>query len=172
MDVVLNLVEGWILTKHIPAVAQVQTTCNRSAEAGKAKGNKMSKNEKREQNGKNSFSSNEEGKYDNLLGKLYYDSNENTFIGPFRSIYEKAKKLEKNITQKDVANFLANQRTVLLHRTRRKKFPRRHVVKLFPFDTFTMDIILIDALKTSNNNYSYLLAVRDLFSSFNFVRPL
>lgn len=56
-----------------------------------------------------------------LLEKLYYTPNEPSSFSSKQRLYKSAKKLDKNITIKDVSDWLLKQRTYTIHKSRKKK---------------------------------------------------
>ena len=63
-----------------------------------------------------------------LLKNIFTDvSSPGGFSSP-ENLYNEAKKLDKNITRKQVQEFLQNQRSYTLHRQIKRKFPRQKYV--------------------------------------------
>lgn len=59
-----------------------------------------------------------------------------------------------------------------IHRNARKHFPRRHVIMKGIDETWEIDLVDLQAHKSANSNYKYILTVIDTFSKFAYAKAL
>ena len=88
--------------------------------------------------------------------------------------YGGVKSLAKTIgkSKKVTKDWLQTQDTYTLHKTIRRKFPRRKVIVGGPNQQFQADLIDLQQFKKKNKGFSYLLTLIDVFSKFAYVLPL
>ena len=88
-----------------------------------------------------------------------------------QEIYTKIKSTP-NFSAK-ITEFLRKNEVHSKHRrVVKRKFPRRHIIVHFPFQIFMGDLIEYQNLKFSNNRYSYILVLIDVFTKKAYARPL
>ena len=75
-------------------------------------------------------------------------------------------------SKKLVKDWLQAQDTYTLHKSIRRKFPRRKTIVGGPNHQFQADLIDLQQFKKDNNGFSYLLTLIDVFSKFAYVVPL
>ena len=68
--------------------------------------------------------------------------------------------------------YLRKNTTYSLHKSRRRRFPRRRIVTRFPGQIVQTDLIDMQKLSTKNSGYNYILVVIDCFSKKLWTRPL
>ena len=74
-------------------------------------------------------------------------------------------------TQK-IKIYLRNNVTHSLHRSKRKKFPRRRIISHFPGQIIQSDLIDMQKYSTKNNGFNFILVVIDCFSKFLWCVPM
>ena len=94
-----------------------------------------------------------------------------SFFGPTQ-IYKILKKKDPSCTLKAVTNWLRDQPTYNIHRSRKFRFKRRPLVRLRPDETLSSDIVFLQDLARYNAGYSYILTVRCLFSNYAWCFPM
>ena len=109
---------------------------------------------------------------DKLLRELYYDPDSAACYAGVRTLFREAKKRAPSVRIKDVEDFLYRQRTYTLHKTRRKRFPRKKVVASGVDTNWQADLADLKALSRQNKNYKYLLTVVDVFSKYGWAVPI
>ena len=106
------------------------------------------------------------------ISKIYYDvKSPGSFFGPTQ-IYKILKKKDSSCTLKAVTQWLRDQPTYNIHRSRKFKFQRRPLVRVRPYETLSSDIVFLQDLARYNANYAYILTVRCLFSNYAWCFPL
>lgn len=75
-------------------------------------------------------------------------------------------------SNKELKNFLQKQYTYTLHKPPKRIFQRNHYKLFGPFQLFEVDILDIQKLKNSNNNYRYIFCCIDAFSKMCYLEPL
>ena len=116
----------------------------------------------------------EAGKFTHeILGGIYYDlKNPLGYTPSAKDLLKEAKKKGANLTLNDVKLWLRKQIAHTRHATIKNKFPRRKVLVLRIDNTWSADLIQIDALKNYNAGYQYILNCTDLFSRKKWLRKL
>ena len=59
-----------------------------------------------------------------IFNRLYYDPRKTTYLSSINKLYKASKLLNKNVTLKDVKNFMSNQRVSTIHKPSLHKFKR------------------------------------------------
>ena len=72
----------------------------------------------------------------------------------------------------NVRSFMNQKRSISLHRKRIKNFKRRQIIVPGPFHTISADLIDYQKIRTSNNNYRFILTVIDCFSRMAYAKAL
>lgn len=107
-----------------------------------------------------------------VLKDKYYDPALPGSLSSWQKLYNEAKKSLKNITKQEVIDWLLGQPTYSAFRRRIDKFPRRKILKTYPFQTIVSDLLDMSALKGQNRNYSWICLILDSFSSHVYLKPL
>ena len=81
-----------------------------------------------------------------------------------QGLLETARKIDPNITRKDVKSFLEKQESYTLHKITRKKFTRRKVISPKPGVIASCDLADMSLLSRYNNGFKYILIFIDVFS--------
>ena len=79
---------------------------------------------------------------------------------------------EKNITLRDVREYLSQKRAYTIHRVTRKHFPRRRVLVSAPRVILACDLAEMGNLARENGGVRYLLVCIDVYSRYLQVVPL
>ena len=109
---------------------------------------------------------------EDILRKTFYDVKSPGSLSTAKRLLDEVKKQDKTITADQVLDWLQQQQVFQLYKPRRKKFPRRKIVKLAPNDTWSADLVDTQALAPFNANFSWILCVIDNFSVYAFCRCL
>ena len=107
-----------------------------------------------------------------LLDTIYRDISNPAGLGSVQKLYNEGRKRNKNLTLKDVKSFLEGNRTYTLHKTTRKKFPRRKILAPKPRVIVSCDLGDFSALQKHNRGVKYVMFCLDVFSRFLQVFPL
>lgn len=101
---------------------------------------------------------------------------ENQYFNPaHEASFSGARKLlsvNKKDPPKRIHEWLSNQDAFTLHKPVRKKFQRLHYNVHMIDAIWETDLVDVQALKTHNDGYNYLLVVIDVFSKFCWVQPM
>ena len=68
--------------------------------------------------------------------------------------------------------YLRKNQTHSLHKSKRKKFPRRRIITYFPGQILQTDLIDMQKFSTQNSGFNYILVVIDCFSKFLWCAPI
>ena len=104
------------------------------------------------------------------MEELY--KNPKTILG-LTEFYKKAKQQDKNITLKDVKEFLKNKYTSQIY----KPLPNRHM-NFFPItankenDVIETDLMDVSNISTKNKNYKYIFVCVDVYSRKGYAIPI
>lgn len=106
-----------------------------------------------------------------VLHELYYNlKHPSSFSSPY-VLYKAAKNLIPGITLKQVKDYLSSQKTYVVHKQSRHRFPRRKVITSGIDYQWESDLAVLDSLSRYNKGYKYLLMIICSFSRFLFVIP-
>ena len=72
----------------------------------------------------------------------------------------------------DVKAFMAQKKSISLHKRKIRNFLRRPIIVPGPFHSISADLIDYQRFSRQNHGYKYILCVVDMFSRMNYVRPL
>ena len=72
----------------------------------------------------------------------------------------------------DVKAFMAQKRSISLHKRKVRNFQRRPIIVPGPFHSISADLIDYQRFSRKNHGYKYILCIIDMFSRMNYVRPL
>lgn len=110
---------------------------------------------------------------DSVLFQVYFD---HTSPGAFSSAERLYKFIKQNydidVTRKKVTDWLRNQRTFTIHKSRRIRFKRNHYNILNMDDLWEMDLIDMQKFSRNNKGNRYIMAVIDCFSRFAWCVPI
>lgn len=106
------------------------------------------------------------------LRRTYYDPAHPAAFGSAAQLYKHVKKQTKNLTMKQVENFLERQTTYTMHRPVKRKFKRRKTYARYVDQIWQMDLVSLQAIVKENSGYNYILTVIDVLSRFAFAEPL
>ena len=73
---------------------------------------------------------------------------------------------------KKLKRYFRKNETASLHKTRRKKFPRRRIVTQYPGQIIQSDLIDMQKYSAINSGYNFMLVVIDCFSKKLWIEPL
>ena len=100
-----------------------------------------------------------------VLKKIYLNLESTSSIGSVRKFFEKAKKIDPNISLKKVRDFLKKQPGYTLHVVKNKRFRRRRFLVRKPGDITFSDVLYIYTLVKSKK-YKYILVFIDGYSRY------
>lgn len=107
-----------------------------------------------------------------ILKHVYYDVNSPACYAGVEKVYREAKRLNPNITRKDVERFLEGERTYTVYRSIVRKFPRLKTRASGLHTDWQADLAIFISTARKNNNYKYLLVVVDVLSRRVYVEPV
>ena len=107
-----------------------------------------------------------------LLDTLYESTSLPSSFASVNKLFRAAKAIEEDIKLKHVKEYLKSKDAYTLHKTTRKKFPRRKMVAPRPGVIATCDLADVGELSRYNNGVKYLLVCVDIFSRYAKVLPL
>ena len=97
----------------------------------------------------------------------------NPTISGLTELYKRAKQQDKNITLKDVKEFLKNKYASQIH----KPLQNRHM-HFFPItankenDLIQIDLMDVSNISTKNKNYKYIFVCVDVYSRKGYAIPM
>lgn len=108
-----------------------------------------------------------------ILSEIYYNlQNAASFSSPAAVLRAAREQGHKNITIRQVKDWLEKQETYTLHKAAPRSYPRNRVIVGGKDDQFQADLVDLSSLKTFNKGYRYLLTVIDILSKYGFAIPL
>ena len=110
-----------------------------------------------------------------FLKKLYYNPNgRGGSLGSAKRLYMTIRKYypEKEISYREVRDFLRSQSSYSVHRISRKKYPVRHYLIGGPKVLYQMDLMDIPSLQEYNSGVRFCLVITDTFSKKLWAAPL
>jgi len=100
------------------------------------------------------------------LEKIYFGSTTGALRGP-KALYERAQKEGyKDITRRDVANFLKTLPVYSKFRPARKKYPRNKIIAQFCGEVYQIDIMDMQNVVHENDGYKYALLGYDTYCKY------
>ena len=72
----------------------------------------------------------------------------------------------------NVKAFMAQKKSISLHKRKIRNFPRRPIIVPGPFHSISADLIDYQRFSRANHGYKYILCIVDMFSRMNYVHPL
>ena len=107
-----------------------------------------------------------------LLKSVYTDlSNPASFSSP-NGLYKAAKKINPNITFRDVEFWLETQLVYTLYRKSKNTFKRHKVLSRGIGYQYQADLVDYSALKRDNSGFTFVLTVIDVFSHIALALPI
>ena len=100
------------------------------------------------------------------LDSFYQTYAQASSLSGIHKLYKASKSKDKNITLKDVQNYLKSKDSYTLHRVTKKKFDRRVMLAPKPGVIISCDLADMRELSKYNNGVKYLLICIDIFSRF------
>ena len=91
------------------------------------------------------------------MEKIYSNINRPAGLASVQKLYKAIKKTNKKIKLSDVKRFLSSQESYTLHRTTRKRFPRRKFIFKQPGETLISDIAYFAPCREVNKQYFLFL---------------
>ena len=107
-----------------------------------------------------------------VLEKLYTDPKSASAFAGIDALYSEAKKLNSNITKKDVTYYLEGNRTYTLHRPRRIHFKRSRTIPSGFMTDVQVDLADFQKLSRHNQGNNYILVGIDVLSKRLFASPV
>ena len=106
-------------------------------------------------------------KSDNTLKRIYYDTQDPGSFGGVARLSKASKTKKQNVQR-----WLSLQDTYTLHKTARKKFPRRRTIVHGINSQFQADLIDVQNIKRDNDDHGYILTCIDVFSKMGYAKAL
>jgi hypothetical protein len=102
------------------------------------------------------------------LASIYYDPSHPAAYGSI----QKLRKALPDIDSKKIAEWIANQDPITLHKPARKKFSRIKIRVLYKDQQWQADLCDMQKYSEDNDGYNYLMTVIDCFSKYAWAIPL
>ena len=106
-------------------------------------------------------------KSDITLKSIYYDTQSPGSFGGVARLKNTSK-----INNKKVQRWLSHQDTYTLHKSTRKKFPRRRTIVYGINSQFQADLIDVQNIKKENDEHGYIMTCIDVFSKIGYAKAL
>ena len=107
-----------------------------------------------------------------VLEKIYYDISHPESFSTRLRLFKAARKINPNINQEFVDNWLMSQNTYTLFKKIKRRFPRLPYLVDSIDEQWQADLLDMTWFAQYNDNVRYLLVVIDLLSRYVWVRPL
>ena len=107
-----------------------------------------------------------------MFSDIYLNPSDNASFSRGNRFVKKIKKINKNINKNAIVDFLLSEPNYTLFKPRIKKFPRRKINKISPFETIASDLADFQKLKNYNKGYSWLLLNVCIFSNYIICSPI
>ena len=108
----------------------------------------------------------------NVLKDLYSDSKNPAYVSRGKRLQNQVTKEKKGIDKSAIVSYLLQEPIWSLFKPRRNKFPRRKIVKIYPFETLCADLADFQKLSSFNKHFKWLCLSIDLFSNYIICRPV
>jgi len=109
---------------------------------------------------------------DNILSNIYFNPNHPASFGGLYKLYKYAKLYLKNVTLKDVKNWLSKQNVYTLHKPIKRHFLRNKIYVSYIDEQWECDLLDMRQYSRQNNGINYVLTIIDCFSKYAIARPL
>ena len=109
---------------------------------------------------------------DSLLTTLYNDYTDPSGLSSVKKLYDKAKRIRRDIKISDVKSFLQGNLTYTLHHPARRHFKRNRMIVSRPRQQAQADLLDFQSYSSYNDGYRYMLSFIDCFSKIAFGEPL
>ena len=107
------------------------------------------------------------------LKKIYFDPKEpGSFSGPIKLLRRVRKEGRYDLSLKNIKEWLKEQDTYTLHRTRRQPKKRNRVYVEGIDSQWDIDLMDMAQFASSNRGIKYILLTVDIFSKYVYLRPL
>lgn len=106
------------------------------------------------------------------LAKIYYNVEHPASFSSLEKLYQAARLSDPSITKNVVQDWLSEQLTYTLHKSRRNRFPRSRTVVTDRNVQWQADLVDLQMYSKFNKNFKYLLTIVDCFSRFARVSAL
>ncbi|KAL3117645.1 hypothetical protein niasHT_004310 [Heterodera trifolii] len=110
-------------------------------------------------------------KKEQLLDQLYKDVNSSVSFTSVEPLLREAKKVNNQMSRKDVVDYLATQRTYTIHRQAKRRYKQLPTLASGLHTEWQADLSVFDKLSRENHGYKYLLVCIDTLSRQLFVEP-
>ena len=107
-----------------------------------------------------------------ILKDLYRNLKMSSSYSGAQNLYREAKKINSDITLKDVKNYLKSEKSYTLHKGTKKRFSRRKIISPGPRIIASADLADMSKLAKYNNGSKFILVFIDSFSRFATAVPL
>src|SRR5437868_12062726 len=102
--------------------------------------------------------------FSDIFKNIYYNPSSPGSFGGRERLYLEAKKVNPDISKKDVKEWLSGQIVYTLHKPIRRHFKRNPVVAEYLNENFQADLIDMQEFANVNDNFKFILTVIDVFS--------
>lgn len=110
--------------------------------------------------------------FDEILNSIYYDIKNINSFSSVKKLFKEAKKLNRNINEGIVKDWLRKQDIYTTHRYIKRKFNRNKIVISKIDQQWQIDLIDFRKISNKNNNVKYILVCIDVLSKYLWAKPL
>ena len=107
-----------------------------------------------------------------FLSNIYLNPDDKASFSRGNKLRKRVQEKKKNFDKNSIVNYLLSEPIFTLYKPRRKKFVRRKINKIFPFETIASDLADFQKLKNFNKGFSWILLNVDIYSNFIICKPL
>jgi hypothetical protein len=118
------------------------------------------------------MSHNQNENQESLLKSIFYNVKSPASFTSIRNIYNEAKKQDKNITFKNVKDWLSGEFTYTLHKPIRKIFKRNPIIAEHIDRQWEADLVDMQEFSSKNSGHRYILTIVDVFSKYAWTRAI
>jgi hypothetical protein len=109
---------------------------------------------------------------DTLLDSIYFNPENPSSFGGISKLFKSSKVINKDITIKDVRDYLSRRNAYTLHKPARRHFTRNRIYVSQVDEMWEMDLVDMQMFSRQNKSYKYILVIIDAFSKYVWAEPL
>ncbi|MCP4473329.1 MAG: transposase family protein [Gammaproteobacteria bacterium] len=107
-----------------------------------------------------------------IMDSVYLNPENPAYLAGVNAVYRESKKINPQITVKDVEAYLDKQNTHSIHKPVKRKFDRNRVRAVGLDSDWQLDLICLPSIKKYNKGYGYILACVDVLSKYGWAVPI
>ena len=106
------------------------------------------------------------------INELYCNPKFPASLSSLQKFYREAKKVNKDLTYRDIVTWSKQSETYTMHKSARKNIRRERIYTNSLDYLWEIDLVDVSRLKELNDGYTFLLVCIDTFSKYVWIRPL